>query len=60
MGSGCVSSRSLLIILLWIQLVTNADSQISEVIALNPSFKMLSSKMNVRDLSLKEFPFVYV
>ena len=40
-------------------LVTNSDSQISEVIALNPSF-MFSSKINVRDSILKEFSFVYV
>ena len=40
--------------------MTNSDLQISEVIALNPSFTMFSSKINVRDLILKEFPFVYI
>ena len=41
-------------------LVTDSDSQISEVIALNPSFTMFSIKINVRDLNLREFSFVYV
>ena len=31
-------------------MVTNSDSQISKVIALNPSFTTFSSKTNIRDL----------
>ena len=44
----------------WVQLVTYSDSQISEVIALNPSFTMFSSKINIQDLILKDILFVYV
>ena len=43
-----------------VQLVTNLDSQISEVIPLNTSLTMFSSMTNVQDLTLKEFSFVYV
>ena len=46
--------------LFWVQLVTNSDSQISEVIVLNLSFTMFSIKINVRALILKEFLFLYV
>ena len=35
--------------------MTNSDSQISEVIALNPSFTMFSSKINVRVLFKRIF-----
>ena len=46
--------------LFWVQLVIHSDSQISEVIVLNASFEIFSSKINVRDLSFKELSFVYV
>ena len=35
--------------------MTNLDSQISEVIALNTNFTIVSSNINVRDLILKDF-----
>ena len=38
-----------------IQLVPNSDSQISEVIILNPSFTTVSNKINVQIIILKEF-----
>ena len=37
----------------------SSDWQISEVVTLNPSFTMFSSKINFRDWILKEFSFVY-
>ena len=43
-----------------VQLVTISDSQISDVITLNPSFTMFASKKNVQDSILKDFSFVYV
>ena len=47
-------------LLFCVQLVTNSDSQITEVIALNPSFMMFSSKTDVRVLNLTEFTLVDV
>ena len=43
-----------------VQLVTNSDSQISDIIALNPSFTVFSGKTSARVLILKELSFVYV
>ena len=40
--------------------MTNSNSQISEVIGLNPRFSMFSSKISVRVLILKEFSLVYI
>ena len=38
----------------------NSDSQISDVIFLNPSFTTFSSKINVQIMILKEFSFLNV
>ena len=35
--------------------MTKSDSHIAEAIALTPRFMMFSSKINIRDLILKEF-----
>ena len=43
-----------------VQLVLNLDSQISEVIFLNPNFTTFSSKKNVKIMILKEFLFLDV
>ena len=40
--------------------MTNLDSQISEVVALNPTFMLFSGKISARVSILKEFSFVYV
>ena len=37
---------------------STADSQISDIIFLNPNFTMFSSKINVQIMILKEFSFL--
>ena len=47
-------------LLFWVQLVTNSDSKISAVNALDPSFMTFTNKTNVRVLILNEFTLVDV